>query len=104
MQESITKNETAKAEIKLTFASLLEKYEKEYEDNLKNTKSIEDHVKDIKDINKTLIVKTPEELEAQKTKLVEDSVSKKGNKGPDSYEIPEKISEVDVAKTSEEFK
>jgi len=104
LQEAISKNETAKAEIKLTFASLLEKYEKEYEDNLKNTKSISDHVKDIQDINKTLVVKTPEELQAQKTKLVEESVSKKGNKGPDSYEIPDKISKIDPAKTSEEFK
>lgn len=112
--------------IEWQFESLVDKYEKENIENRKNTKTVEQLVQDILTENKKLRIRSKEELKAEKDRLVKDLAEKdkaeeknrigrfakkpqkeskqKENKWPDSYEIPEKLSDIDVAKTTEEFK
>jgi len=100
LKANIEKNTNDTLNIQLTFEVLLEKYQTEYEENMKNTKSLQDHIKDIETASSNIKVLSPKELQAKKEKLVKES---KGNT-PESYRMPNKISETDVAKSSADFK
>jgi len=77
-------------------ASLVEKFQKEYEENLKLTKTTEDHQRDLKQRVDTLFQKTDIELQEEKAKLV-----KKHN--GDAY-IVDKVEKIDAPKTMDDFR
>lgn len=73
VQKSITDS-------KLSFERLLEKYQREYDENLANTKTMADHRAQLAAVNETLRARTPEELSAEKARLVKEAENSEDRK------------------------
>lgn len=71
LDKRIAELEEQVAGVKLQFTTLLEKYTQEEIDNLKLTKTLENHREDIKKVNESLFYKSETDLAAEKAKKIE---------------------------------
>lgn len=76
LKSQIESTQAAINDSKLSFERLLEKYQREYEQNVLNTKTMEDHRAQIAAVNSQLRERSAEELQAEKSRLIAESERK----------------------------